>query len=142
MNIKTHTTILSLCILLLYGCFEDRLNEEINKGNGTIIKFEELTDFTWDHVYIYGPYYPIEEINKKHGTKLKAEHDYPSYKSVSEGDFLYLFMFEGKAVKSVFTRRNCKDILDPGVYTPDNAIFEVQNNKCLKWVKSDVRKRS
>lgn len=105
--------------------FSSRLVSELKKEKGTVVKFSELTDFEWTTVYVYGPYQPIEEINKKHKTNLKDEYH---LNHVPEGDCLFIFENQGKPVSTVTIPRykgGCFEILDPGVYSKQNAVFEI-----------------
>ena len=122
--------------------FSKKLSFELSKGAGTKIVFSELTHFPWDMVYVYGPYHPLEEVNKKHGTTLKGKY---GFSHVPEGDCLYLFKYRGNAVKIFFYPRykgGCEGILKPGVFTPETAVFEVDiktigSHPYLKWVRSN-----
>lgn len=129
-NIKYAISIL-ISSLVIMGCsptdkFSRSLSKEVSKGHGTKISFQELTDFKWDKVHIYGPYSPLDDINKKHGSKLKGKYD---FNHVPEGDCLYIFMKSDKLMKTSFLKRyqaSCLDIIDPGTYDPNTAVFFVE----------------
>jgi hypothetical protein len=126
--------VLAVHSFVLSGCapsndFPTRLESELKKEKGTVVKLSELTDFEWTTVYVYGPYQPIEEINKKHKTNLKDEYH---LNHVPEGDCLFLFENQGKTVSIITIPRykgGCFEILEPGVYSKQNAIFEVQKKQ-------------
>jgi hypothetical protein len=66
-------------IFTLLGCssgddFAQRLENELNKGNVTIARFSELTDFEWSSVSVYGPYQSLDAINNKHTIHLSGEY--------------------------------------------------------------------
>ena len=108
-------------IWLLLGCsnsndFSDALTKAVKTGPGTIIAFGDLTSFEWDSVYVYGPYQPLEEIDKRHGTALKGDSLYAS-DSVSEGDCLYIFTLDGKPVHSTLHPRYLGSCVDTVSYT-------------------------
>ncbi len=140
-NISIVTAILGVSVLL--GCsdstnFANRLTAEVRKGAGNIVTFVDLTDFDWDTVYVYGPYHPLDKINGKHGSSLKGEF---GWSHVSEGDCLYVFEGDGKTIQAAYHPRSkgsCVEILEPGLYNPDNAVFKVQakvpgSHPILKW---------
>ncbi|MFC1821976.1 hypothetical protein ACFL9T_04660 [Thermodesulfobacteriota bacterium] len=127
---KTYITLILLSYVVA-GCtgtddFSRKLSEEVGRGPGTIIRFAELTKFSWDKVHVYGPYHPLDEINAKHHISLKGEY---GFNHVPEGDCLYVFVLEDKTVESIFCPRSkgsCHEILKPGVFTPESAEFEVK----------------
>jgi hypothetical protein len=133
---------------LLFSCsnndFSSALTKAVEAGRGATIAFRDLTSFEWDTVYVYGPYQSLEQINKKHGTTLKASSLYGS-DWVPEGDCLYIFTLHGKAVQSAFHPRylgSCVDIVDPGLYSKEAAVFEVEvkvagSHPILKWISSN-----
>lgn len=116
--------------IAMAGCsdsddFARRLKAEIEKGVGTTVEFAALTDFKWTEVYVYGPYYPLDEINRKHKIALQGEL---GFEHVAEGECLYIFEDQGKTVRAISISRNavsCSDILDPGVYSNRDAVFKV-----------------
>lgn len=133
------TVVLGISVLL--GCsdwtdFSNRLMAEVSKGPGTIIRFGDLTDFDWETVYIYGPYHPLDEINRKHGTFLKGEY---GLKHVPEGDCLYVFQRDGQTIQATYHPRYKGSCIDMGeMYDRANAVFKVQqegpgSHPILKW---------
>lgn len=136
-----------LLSLLLPSCsnndFSDALTKAVGEGADTNVVFRDLTSFEWDKVYVYGPYQSLVEINKKHGTTLEANSSYAS-EWVPEGDCLYIFTLDGKPVHNTFHPRfrgSCVDILDPGIYSKEEAVFKVEikvvgAHPTLQWVRS------
>lgn len=118
-----------LAVITLAGCsdksgFGASLKAAANRGSGSVVAFRDLTKFEWDTVYVYGPYHPLDDINKRHKLNLSAlPYD---GNSVSEGECLYLFTLEGKVVEPVFGPRYCGGIIEPGIYPKDKAVFQVE----------------
>jgi hypothetical protein len=120
--------VLLIAIATMVGCtgktdFGASLKAAASHGPGSVVAFKDLTKFEWDTVYIYGPYHPLNEINKKHDlnlTRSQYEGDH-----ISEGDCLYLFVSQEKVVQTVFGPRYCGQLLEPGVYTREKAVFRV-----------------
>lgn len=131
---KNIVVVLAATTVALSGCtpstgFESRLENVLNKGNGTVVNLSELTDFEWSTVYVYGPYQSVEEINKKHKTKLKYEYEFGH---VPEGECVYIFESQGKTTNIISIPRykgGCFEILSPGIYSKQNAVFEVQKKQ-------------
>lgn len=131
---KQFAGVLAAFSVALSGCtpindFSVRLENELKKEKGTVVKFSELTDFEWSTVYVYGPYQSIEVINQKHKSNLKDEYH---FNHVPEGDCLFIFESQGKTVRIITIPRykgGCFEILDPGQYTKQNAVFEVMKKR-------------
>ena len=125
---------LGLMILLLVSCtnrteFSSKLKNEFEKGPGTIVKISDTTGFSWDKLFVYAPYHPLDEINKKHKISLKGRDYWINRSYVSEGDCLYIFESNGETIEATYYPRrkgSCLGILEVDFYTPDTAIFEVQ----------------
>lgn len=118
-----------ISLILILGCtsgdkFSQNLSKEVSKGHGAKISLQDLTDFNWDKVYVYGPYSPTDEINNKHETNLNYDYDH-----VPEGDCLYVFTQNDKLIETSLHKRyrgSCTEIIDPGIFTPSTANFVVQ----------------
>lgn len=119
-------------ISFLIGCHKienpvsSAIAKEILYGQGTIIDVAKLTDFEWDKVHIFSPYFNKNNIHKIVGKKFLKQEEIP--RGVSEGDTLFVFLKNKKVIHYFYHPRNKGDFSGIGNqnwFSPNNAKFKV-----------------
>jgi hypothetical protein len=106
--------------------FSGALAKEVGKGEGTIIRIQQLTPFPWERFYVYGPYTPVSKIEETLG------FSWPGAKKtdieMSEGFNLLVFVNDKKIMKYVMQPRNKGDFTQDSQsnpFAPEDAVFTV-----------------
>ena len=87
-------------------------------------------DFAWDEMFVFGPYYPKDEICRT--LKLGASQcSVAGIKDIDEGEFLLVFMQHGAASETLRFPRTIADFDESGrclakAIGKDVAVFTVE----------------
>lgn len=112
------------------------------------IRLKDLTDFTWDKVHIYTPYFATERIDEDLGYVWQPARSIGMYQRDDVN--LLVFTSTGKVVFYVEHPRHHGDLKGSyklGGYSPDEAIFKVVERGthdnglpwlCLEWRESKL----
>lgn len=125
---------LLLVLLGVSGCEKlddpsaDRIANSIKK-EGRIVQLSDHTDFEWDQLYIFPPYFPFDDIDQM--ISIRSDRSSALLEtSVDEGDCFFVFLKDGVFVRSFYFPRYSGDfsLLKPGPYSPETARFKAQFN--------------
>jgi hypothetical protein len=115
---------------------EDLLYKIANKitmyqdGTEDLINLSDIDLFSWDRLYIFGPYVPLDIIQKR----LNFKWSPPSYVSVGSNDGVSLLIFveEDEVVQFVFFPRDLGDFSEAGNrlegYDRTDAVFKIEGD--------------
>ncbi|MFC4076990.1 hypothetical protein [Salinithrix halophila] len=136
-------------LLLLSACtpqpsLEEDLNAAVKKvkegadggqGNGLIRMNYVAGNFSWDKLYIFGPYSTAKSINESLGFKWEEAGDVIRDLKGDEGLNLLVFVQGDEVVRHVKHKRKNGDFLPVTTpLTPDTAVFLADKNKDGWWV--------
>jgi hypothetical protein len=135
---------LSVCLIGLISCskvphpISSAIAREVSKGEGTVVRIASLTNFDWDQVYLFHPYYDKDSIHEVIGKQFLSEDELELGVSISEGEVLFVFMKDSRLVTHFFHPRRKGDFSEfknhPS-FTPEKAIFQVVYEKDGFWWK-------
>jgi hypothetical protein len=110
---KTLTIAVGIVLLLVVGWIvashshanvAEDLSRQVQSG-ATEVDMAHLTEFEWDEMFVFGPYYPRDAICKT--LNLTASHcSEAGIKDVDEGEFLLVFMRGGAVSQTGRVPRN------------------------------------
>jgi hypothetical protein len=120
-----------LMACLLSGCSRSvdpvasRIMQSIKK-DGSIVWIADATDFEWDQLYVFPPYFLSKDIPKMVGASFCPNIQLPDI-SVNEQDCFFVFLKDNHVVCAFPLRRHDGDFSDLGIgpYFPETARFEV-----------------
>ncbi len=103
------------------------LDEHVRRGPGTVIDFAEVAPFTWDRLYIFGPYTPPQNIHSCLGFRWQGVR----WTSIEDSDGVNLVVFvrSGEVVHWFEYPRGRVELgylTDPRGYAREEAHFRVK----------------
>jgi sensor histidine kinase YesM len=119
---------------LLVNNLENAISQ-YQAGEISVIDFSSLTDFTWDRLFIFGPYTSSKTINNNLGTYWPCSH----FTRIFYIDSMSLFVFtnNGHVVQHLDFPRTMKEYLPiegNSGYSVEETIFIVDERGRLIWV--------
>ena len=140
---KIFSNTIILCAFLISGCggvnekspTAKKIEQAVRQGAGTIFEMKTMTDFQWDHFFVFEPYTLRKKIHETAGVSFLKENEIPT--SVEEADCLLVFM-QSKNVVKYFTYRRSNGDFDTLAkktdgFTPDEAVFKVVDDYGERW---------
>lgn len=106
--------------------FSGALAKEGGKGEGTIIRIQELTPFQWERFYVFGPYTPVITIDETLGFSWPVAKN--TGIDMNDGFSLLVFVNKKEVVLHVMQPRNKGDFDQDSLsraFAPDDAVFTV-----------------
>jgi hypothetical protein len=129
-------------ILLSRKNFEGRLVSEIAKiqdeGGTHLLEMQSVTNFIWDKMYIFVPFTGPDYIEETLGFKWKRAKSI-AYRSRDHLNLL-VFVRNGQVVEYLEfygAKGDFSTAIRPEGFTPDEAIFSVDNKLNLTALESD-----
>lgn len=106
---------------------ENRIDAEVRKGAGTLVRIAALTEFSWERLHVFAPYVSQEVIDRELGFAWPAA----AGTGISDNDAIALLVFvkSGAVVRYVAHPRAKGDFAQvkiPGGLSPAEAVFVVQ----------------
>lgn len=126
------------CCLYLTGChnYSNKVAQVLSKkcsdNNRTIINISELTNYQWDRLYIFFPYWDGESIQKVVGQDFLTPGDWKEISKYSvnygiqESDTMFVFLNNGNVVDHFIFWRVSGDF---EVFKGHNSCFDLKNRK-------------
>jgi hypothetical protein len=103
-----------------------RIAREAHQSAGTLVRLASLTEFSWERLYVFGPYASQEVIDRELGFSWSAAASTGIFDS--DGIALLVFVDGGEVVRHVAHPRSEGDFADvktPGGLTRAQAVFTV-----------------
>jgi hypothetical protein len=116
----------------------DEIEQVATNGNEQI-DIANLTNFTWDSLYIFAPYSTPEQIN--HTLGFTWSEASPSAISLHDDISLLIFVNNGRVVEDVEFRRVGGDFAEAASsepYTPDQASFAIDSSDGIKLMPAQL----
>jgi hypothetical protein len=128
--IKAMTAVFIPAVLLM-GCGKSENATavriaELVKDAGSVVRVADATDFEWDQLYIFPPYFLSKDIPKIIGASFDRNTQMPDI-SVKERDCFFVFLKDEHVVCvfSLWRHEGDFSAVDTGPYLPETARFEV-----------------
>jgi len=120
--------------LTLAGCTRDgdaqvaaRIAAEVRRGDGTVLRMQDLATFEWTRLYVFPPYSMPEEIDRALGFSW-PEGRLVHMESRNDATLL-VFVKGGEVQRHVAHKRGQGDFAElgqPGGYSRADAVFRVR----------------
>lgn len=108
------------------------------------IQMDTVTNFEWDHLYVFPPYTSMESIQSVPGFQWIGLHEYKTGIEMSDSINLLVFIKGGRVVDYIDFPRGQGDFAEVSKsdgFTPKEAVFDIEKTDgllTLKRSKSDV----